>query len=142
MVNNAFDVLEEPVMRHVAQHEHVLRNTKFFRTHASPALGKQYTSSACNPCRGLEDDFRHGVRIVQNNTSESNVYRWWPIVKELLQLRSRGIVRGQIQKVETRDRYMRTPVFWFRNKSWRPAVRMRNFEALKHSWSPDHTHGL
>jgi hypothetical protein len=110
------------------------------RAHASPAFRKEDTLASLP--HGLEDELRHRIRIVQNDAPESYVDGGWTGVEECLEIRGRGVVRGQVEKVEPGNEYVRAPVFWFRYQGQRPAVGVRDFETLEHPGGPDQTYGI
>jgi hypothetical protein len=71
------------------------------------------------------------IRVVNNNRPKTNINRRFPFVQEFLQL-IRGLEGARkIQKHETRDINLWTPVLWLRNQAWRPHVRIRYFEPVQ-----------
>lgn len=72
MVNNARDLLEQPVVRHIPKHVHAFWDADLVSTKSTPSFRDE--SALSRLLYSIKDKFCHCIRIIDNDRTEPNVY--------------------------------------------------------------------
>jgi hypothetical protein len=64
-MNNARNMLKQPVVWTISQHEDSIRLAEIITTEAAPAFRDQSALSCLSD--SFEDQFRHCIRVIDNN---------------------------------------------------------------------------